>query len=263
MNTNEGQMPSRLELDRYHTGELSPDEREALEARIGEREQAHLDAVEEARSQVRPFDAAALRARAGAPTSVVEEPPALPSPANRPAWMWAAPLLLAAAAVLLFLVPRPQGSGSVAPSDPAAPDIRFRGGEVQLFVADRGRLVAWAGEPLGDGDVVGFRVNATDHDHVVLLSVDGEGHTTVLWPEGDALFEPLRGSGQVPLPGTLTLDDAPGPETFLAVYDTPAPDALARARVVHEREGHDGLLRWAEAESLVDAVQVDRLDGVR
>ena len=59
---NEGQHPSRLELDRLHTGELTDAEAEALRARVGDREQAHLDAVEAARGQVRPFDAAAIRA---------------------------------------------------------------------------------------------------------------------------------------------------------------------------------------------------------
>jgi len=253
---NEGQHPSRLELDRLHTGELTDAEAEALRARVGDREQAHLDAVEAARGQVRPFDAAAIRARA---SSSVEAPPATPEPANRPIWIWVAPVLLAAAVLVAFLMPRPEGTGVHAPQDPSAPDIRFRGGDVQLFIADRGTLIPWEGEALGEGDVVGFRVDATDHDQVVLLSIDGEGHVSVLWPEGDALYEPLRGEGQVPLPGTLTLDDAPGPETFLAVYDTPAPDAVARARHVHAREGGEGLLRWADAEDLVDAVQVERL----
>jgi len=253
---NEGQHPSRLELDRYHTGELEAAEAEALEAQLGEREQAHLAEVESARQQVRPFDAAALRARARG--SAAQPAPSTPAPANRP-WMWVAPLLLAAAVLLAVLVPRGgAGTGTTAPSDPDVPDIRFRGGDVQLFVADGGHLVPWDGEALFEGDVIGFRVDATNHDHVVVVSVDGEGHASVLWPEGDALYEPLRGDGQVPLPGTLTLDDAPGPETFVAVYDTPAPDALARARHVHRQEGAQGLLRWADAEALVDAVQVER-----
>ncbi len=253
---NEGQHPSRLELDRYHTGELDPAEAEALAARLGERERAHLADVESARGQVRLFDPAALRARARG--SAAQAAPSTPTPANRP-WMWVAPLLLAAAVLLAVLVPLGgEGTGTTAPTDPDVPDIRFRGGDVQLFVADRGHLAPWGGEALFEGDVIGLRVDATDHDHVVVVSVDGEGRASVLWPEGDALYEPLRGEGQVPLPGTLTLDDAPGPETFLAIYDTPAPDALARARHVHRQEGAEGLLRWAKAESLVDAVQVER-----
>jgi hypothetical protein len=255
---NEGQRPSRLELDRYHTGELTPSEAEALEGRLGDPEHAHLAEVASAKQHVRPFDAAALRARAMAGGTSLQAAPATPAPANRPSWLWVAPLLLAAAVLLAVLVPWGEGTGTVAPSDPAIPDIRFRGGDVQLFVADRGALAPWDGEALGEGEVVGFRVDATGHDHVVIVSIDGEGHATVLWPEGDALFEPLRGEGQVPLPGTLTLDDAVGPETFLAIYDTPAPDALARARHVHRQEGAEGLLRWAEAEALVDAVQVER-----
>lgn len=251
LNENPGDAISKLTLERYHCGELDDAASAALEARMTPQDREHLAELEALRGTMPGLDVAALSQRA--PPAMVAEPPSFPRPANGISRLWLAPLLLLAAALLAFvLVPQ-------SPPDHEPGDILFRGGELQMFALGPRGLEAWDGRPMGEGDVVGFRVSATDHEGVVLLSVDGEGRASVLWPEGDANEEPLRGSGMVPLPGTLTLDDAPGPEVFVAVYDTPADSAQRRALHVFEEEGVAGLERWAEGEKLVDVIVMPRV----
>ena len=243
---NEGDRPSLLQLGRWHTGE-SPDAAAALAA-VSPSARATLTEMEAARAKIRPFDASSLRARAA---RVDVAPAPTPRAANRP-WL-AVVALLAAVVVATLLIPRPSPTEEL----PEA-GVRFRGGGVQVYTLDGRALAPWDGEAVRPGDVLGFKVDGTDRRGVVLLSVDGAGQVSVLWPEGDAPAEPLRGDGLVALPGTLTLDDAPGPEVFVAVYDQGRDDAVQRAQQVFASEGANGLLRWAESERSVDAVLVPR-----
>lgn len=236
--TNEGQRPSRLLLGRYATGELSPEEAAAVEARLDETSRRVLAEMESARAAVRPLDVAALRRRE--------------RPANNARWYGLATLVLAAVVLAMFLVlGRPSGTG---------PDVRFRTGDtLQVHRLDGQRLVPYQqGVAVGSGDVLGFKVVATGHRSVVVMSVDGSGRVQVYWPEEGDVAEPIDADGLLALPGSLTLDDAPGPELFVAVFDEDVP--LAREALEHawQSGGAPGVLDWAGAAAGVDAVEVTR-----
>ncbi len=249
---NDGSRPSRLQLDRYATGELSADEAARLEASLDDPSRAHLAAVEQARADLPPLDVAALRRRA-----VVEPAAPLAAPANDTrgfrGW-WMTGLALAAAVALLVLAPR-------AFVDPEPSDVIFRGGDLlTMYVVDGGDQEPYVpGTPLGEGDAVGFAVDATGHTSVVLVSVDGDGTLSVFYPEqiADAPHA-LSGVGRVALPELVTLDDAPGPEVFVAVLDRPTEEAASEVQRIYQDGGHEGLLAWAAEAAGVDAVEVTR-----
>ncbi|MEQ1571669.1 MAG: hypothetical protein ABMA64_38930, partial [Myxococcota bacterium] len=233
---NDGARPSHLALDRYATGELTDDERAALEPRLTDAGRAHLAAVERSRSEVAPFDADALRRRA---RSVVDQAPPTAG-ANNTRLFAGAFGLLAVAAVALIAV---TGLG---PDDPARPEVRLRTGDaIELYEQRGDQLQPWGGAPLGAEDVVGFKVGATGHSGVVVLSVDGAGVVSVFWPAAGDAPERITGDGLVPLPGTLTLDGAPGPELFVAVFDRAVPQAKAELERVYREGGPGAVVSWA------------------
>lgn len=242
MNLNDGQRPSHLELDRYTTGELGPDDARKLEARLDAEARRYLEVLAETKRSLPPLDLAAVRARARA----IDAPPA----ANNTRFYWVvAPILLAAAALMLVV--------GLRPTDPG---VRYRTGDgFALFQRSGDELVAYAaGTPLGQDDVLGFKVVATGHQGVVVLSVDGTGAVTVFYPESGDRPEPIAGDGFVPLPGTVILDGAPGPEVFVAVFDRSVSEARSEVERTFQAGGHPGLEEWAAAAADVAAVEITR-----
>jgi hypothetical protein len=234
---NDGQRPSHLELDRYATGEVQ------VEPRLDDASRRYLEALAETKRTMPALDIAAVRARAKA----LDTPPA----ANNTRYYWVvAPVLLAVAALLFAL--GLQGED---------PGVRFRtsGDGFALFQRSGEHLVAYeAGTPLGQGDVVGFKVVADGHREVVVLSVDGTGTVTVFYPEPGDRPEPLVGDGFVPLPFTVKLDGAPGPEVFLAVFDKGVSEARSEVERTFQAGGHTGLQEWARTAPDVGAVEITR-----
>ena len=265
MTSSEDHRPSHLLLDRYATGELSDDEAAALEALLDDRARKHLDAI--ANVEVRPLDVAAIRARAAAlpdadehdvyglfgprqpEAQVVQEPPSMPVPANR--WRWIGPLVgvLAAAVVLFAALPRAETVGH-----------QFKNGEaLVLLLAKDGALHPYVPtQAVGEGDVMGVQVGAGRYESVVVMSVDGTGAVSLFFPEAGPDPLPLDGEGLITLEGTVVLDDAPGPELFVAVYDTPVHEALDRVREAFANRGHEGLMAWATHEPGVVAAPIRR-----
>lgn len=230
MTPNEGDRPSQLTLARYATGELDAATRTEIARWLEEHPEgrAWLAELEAARSDVPAFDAAGVRSRAAIH---------VPEPANRPfPWRLLAPILVAAA-VLLVLLPRIRHPDETA-------GIRFKGNET-LFVHE-----------LGSGEL-GFEVHPDGHTSVSLLSVDGRGRVTVFFPEPgeSAALDP--GAAEVPLPFTVTLDDAPGPEIFVALFD--ADPAAAQALVSRTfQAGGAAAVEDLAARDDVDVVVVPR-----
>lgn len=248
---NPGTRNSLLALDRLATGELDDAAADAVRGRLSDRDRAHLVALDAAPR--RAFDPAAIRARAAALPSPVEAPPTV-APANT-TWAFVAALLALAAVVLLAArLTLPTAT------DPGPGEVRFKSGdalEVVQLVGDAPRDYV-AGTAVGEGTVLGFRVNATGHSSVVVLSVDGRGQTTVFWPASGDEAEPLSGDGLVSLEGSVVLDDAPGPEVFVAVYDRSVPDAVHLVEAAWSAGGAREVLTSADGEPGVHAVEVTR-----
>ncbi len=250
MDINEGNRPSRLSLDRYATDELSGADRQVVADFLVEHAaaQAHLEAIEIARTEIAAFDASALRARAA---TLIDEVPANPAPANRPAAHWLAPVLLLAALVLVALVPMLQ-------PEPSAYTTIRSSEHLKVYQLEENQLHPYEGNALGNGDILGFKVATAGHRTVVLLSVDGNGAVSVFYPENGVDPLPLNGNGIMALPGSVILDSAPGPEIFFAVFDTPVADARDEAARAWQAGGMEGLSDWIDNDADVAGVAVER-----
>lgn len=269
---------SKLVLDRYRTGELSPEEASDVEARLDDRGRRHLEAVAEARPPA--LDLAALRARAAAlpdgppPTlhGVVDEAEVDPSvddseasetvvlellPRRRPrVFSLAISAVMVAAAAVIAVI----GLSTDPIPGPGQPDtVIFRGSPLAVYVAQGAQLHPYDGRtPVGAGDVLGFRVRADGHNGLSLLSVDGRGTVSVFFPARGTTPEPLDGTGMVELSGTVMLDDAPGPEVFVALFDQPADVAFKLVQDTYAAGGHDAVRQLAEDRTDVATAEVMR-----
>ncbi|MFN7144184.1 MAG: hypothetical protein ACK4YP_10430, partial [Myxococcota bacterium] len=117
----------------------------------------------------------------------------------------------------------------------------------------------------GDTDAV-FRAGdrlqftyRTPHARLVLLSVDGDGHFTLFYPEAGENGVPVTPGERHVLDGSLILDDAPGPEVFLGFFGdawtvSRARDAALRA---WEAGGAEALVKLAE-DPTVSALALER-----
>lgn len=207
--TASGSRPSRLELDARFVGERH--------GPVPAHHQAEIDA---ARQVVPPLDIVALRARAAELS-----PRAQVVPLRRRPSAWASVLgatLALAATLLLWVQPTPSTveriKGEALP--PQLGWMVLHDGEVQL---------GDAGTPVEAGDQLQFTW-AGDAHTIVLMGIDGTGSLTVHWPEHGDRPVPLDPDGSELLDGSLLLDDAPGPEAFVAVFDAPSVSE-ARGRV--------------------------------
>jgi len=128
----------------------------------------------------------------------------------------AGPLLAAAAALLLFWPGRPEG-------------ILIKGGGVGLrgFARRGDHVFAVAdGTRLQAGDDLRFVVEPGGHRYALVVSVDGAGHASVYFPYGGAASALLGRDKE--LPGSIHLDDAPGPERVFALFS----DAPISAEII-------------------------------
>ena len=257
MQPNPGDRPSRLQLDRYAAGELDPADAATIEANLlqDERARAHLEAIETAKAQVRPFDAEALRDRA---RHLDLEPVDVPRPANRTSHRsWMAAIVVAALALFALA---PLLLGAPGPSD-EPPEVRMRTGGAQLMVfRHESKTTPYQGELVGEGDVLGLQVLTQGHRSVVVLSIDGNGTQTVFYPASGDEGHPLPPgtADAVALPDSIVLDGAPGPESFVAVFDDTVASAKRSAMRVYESGGVAALQGWAEQTATVDVVVVSR-----
>lgn len=134
--------------------------------------------------------------------------------------------LAAAGAAALILVPRtpPGGRGPVESSpgpETTTPKGPAAGPNARLYVYRHGSvgdLRLRDGERAARGDLLQLAYAAPKRTFGVLLSIDGAGRVTQHWPEaGVAQAGPLRPGGEVRLPSSYELDDAPSFERFFLV----------------------------------------------
>lgn len=216
---NPGDRPSRLDLARHLTGEAPL---------AGGLDEAWLAEVVAGRARVPPFDAAVLRAAAAR----LDDP--RPAPARRWAWVLL-PVLLAAA---LLLTVRPPGPGGRLKGDVDLGFYLLRDGQV------------YPGDPSAafrEGDRLQFTYRAAGWDTLVLLSVDGEGTISRYAPaEGDRPVPVVPGDRRL-LDGSVRLDDASGPEVFVAFFAVDsAAEAEALAREAYAAGGPDAVARLGD-----------------
>ncbi|MDY7231872.1 DUF4384 domain-containing protein [Hyalangium rubrum] len=126
------------------------------------------------------------------------------------------PLLGACVPVLalLVLVPRLVAQNGVREKGDGFRVVAARaGGAPELLGADA---------QVRPGDALRFAYEAPEAGHLLVLELDGRGAASVFYPYGAATSAPLGAGQREFLPGSVVLDDAPGPEWLLAVF-SPRP----------------------------------------
>jgi hypothetical protein len=253
---NSGDRPSHLALGRYVTGELSDAEAGDVENWLATHPegQAYLKGLESSRNHTAPFDATALRTRSNAERDLGPSV-ATPKPAN-PAWRPIG-LLFAAALVTLLTLPNLVGT-TEAPSGPESNDVMLRGGpSLQIWREKPGGIGEYEGGPMGEGETLGFKVDGSSHRSAIILSVDGRGAISVFSTNSDDSPFPVT-PGIQELQLSAILDDAPGPEVFVAAFDR-EPDVLRdELRQTWQRGGADAVQAWAKVHPDLYAVRVER-----
>jgi hypothetical protein len=222
-------------LRRYHFGELSAEERSRVERAL-EEDPASRSRLERMRAEEAAFlDEVDLARESVAILEQLDRP-------ERPrlAWWASRPLQLAAAFVLLVaLVPL----GRAFLSDP--PRNREKGSAtLEMFVKDAaGVREGTEGMRLREGDQVQFRYRALGRRYLFVVSVDGRGVISPLYPDSETTSIEVRPDGLHTLEGSVILDDAVGPERFLAVFSDRPLSYQAIEEAVAKREGDLGRLR--------------------
>lgn len=221
---------SDLCLERYVLGELSAEEREAVDkARAGDPSiDERLKEIEASNQDIlaayRPeFMARAIEAKAAGQAG--------PSRRSRRTMLLGFPAGIAAVfLVAFFAIPRLGG-----PSAEAAwrgrDSTRAKGGAPQLLVyrnAPGGPESLTAGMVAASHDVLQLAYEAGEGGYGAILSIDGRGSVTFHLPEayggGDRKAPALSVQGRAYLARAFELDDAPGFERFFLVSSPKAFD---------------------------------------
>lgn len=226
---NDGRRYSRLDVARHATAEA------ALDPPPSPPRLAELEAE---RARTPPFDPVVLRAAAARVEDPVRSrPPSGAVPWWRRAWLVLTPALAVAALVLVLVRP---GAG---------PAGRLKGDvDLGFYVQRQGEVLP--GDPagvFGAGDRLQFTYRAAGYDSLVLVSMDGGGTLSRYYPAaGDTPVPVVPGDRHV-LDGAIELDDAPGPEVFVAVFGAASASEVERSVTDRWNEaGVDGLVRMGD-----------------
>jgi hypothetical protein len=144
------------------------------------------------------------------------------------AWLATGLLLPVAAALVLFLAPRRGARDGGVGLDP---DVAVKGGPTPglMVAARRGARVfpVSPSEPLRPGDQIRFVLERVRHRYVLIASVDGAGRANIYVPyEGSASLDVGAGD-RVEIPGSIVVDDVPGPERLFALVSARPIDAAS------------------------------------
>ncbi|MDP1821641.1 MAG: hypothetical protein Q8L48_00280 [Archangium sp.] len=126
-----------------------------------------------------------------------------------PWWRWLGVLAPVAAALVLFFVTRPPPDDGVTFKGPPLRVFLKRGDAEPALLPPDGRV-----KP---GDSLRFGYDAPADGYLAVFELDGTEATTVFWPFAGTAGAPVKQS-QGLLPGTVVLDDSPGPEWLVAVW---------------------------------------------
>lgn len=103
--------------------------------------------------------------------------------------------------------------------------VTFKGGGAFRVAVSHGGGAPELAAPDGvvrAGDALRFSYEAPADGYLLVLGLDGRGEAAVLHPYGAARGAPVAAGAREFLPGSVVLDDAPGPEFLFAVF-SPAP----------------------------------------
>ena len=102
--------------------------------------------------------------------------------------------------------------------------VRMKGGAFRVVVSRAGGAPELLGPDaqVRPGDALRFAYETPEAGHLLILELDGRGAANVFYPYGSATSAPLPAAQRDFLPGSVVLDDAPGPEWLLAVF-SPRP----------------------------------------
>lgn len=216
----------RFQLERYLAGELTGEERRALERLL------EVDGEAAATLAALRNEQASFEEKVPYAQFRIEHERRKGAGAATPWWRRGVTLgsSLAAAALALLLVVGLGDEGA----EPAGLDTRLKGDGVALslyVVQPNGEASPGVpGQAVQAGTVLQLVYEASEHRYGALLGVDGAGAVSVYWPSaGDTLAELASGSGRYPF--ALELDDTAGRERFYAVFAN-APLRLAALREV-------------------------------
>jgi hypothetical protein len=221
-NQNDGSRASWLELGQHAAGEksLPGDKLDAV----------RLAALEEERGKTPAFDWVALLAA----SNRVEEPRPVPAPLPWYRQLWGHMLLLVPVFALLMAVFLLPDSGN-----------RTKGGQPDLDFYLLRDAEVYPGDPSGvyrAGDQIQFRYRAAGAESLVLLSIDAEGKTTVFYPAVGEEPYPVDPADSHMLPDSILLDNAPGPEYFIAFFDgSKVSEANASVERIWKEQGEEGI----------------------
>jgi hypothetical protein len=117
------------------------------------------------------------------------------------------PLLL-----VVVIVPRLVGDDGVRMKGEGFRVVASRaGGAPELLASDA---------EVRPGDALRFAYESPEAGHLLVLELDGRGSASVFYPYGADRSAPLAAGQREFLPGSVVLDDAPGPEWLLAVFSS-------------------------------------------
>ncbi len=222
---NDGSRPSRLELGRHHAGE------QALDEGVTAQPEAARWLAEIAAAEPPPFDAEALRLRAARLQREADPENVVPLFRRLVPYIGAT-LAMAAAAMLAVNVP-PEKPGNRVKGQTELGFYVFRDGDAFPGTAD---------DAVRAGDQVQFTYHPGGFSRLVVVGVDGNGTTQVYFPEpGESPMAVVPGEQHV-LEGSILLDDAPGPEVFVAFFDgRPTGEALREVQLTWNAGGAGAL----------------------
>ena len=124
-------------------------------------------------------------------------------------WRWAAPAVVACAAIVFVLSLRPRDELG---------GTRIKGGARLGFYLDRAGRVApgAAGDVLRPGDRVRFTITTSEPGYLIVAGVDASSRVTIYYADGARAAAVTAGVDQ-PLPDSVELDDTLGRERIVAV----------------------------------------------
>jgi hypothetical protein len=157
---------------------------------------------------------------------------ARPKPGLQPRpWLFGLGALVAAGLALMVVPSNPATDGVVlkGPSGPLQVVYLRPGAQGPQRVERDMRLKA--------GDALRFTYNAPTAGHLLILDLDGTGKASVFVPFDGQQSKVVRAAHHEPMPGSVILDDAPGPEWIVAVF---SPRPLQAAPLLAALEAQSG-----------------------